>query len=154
MGLMTAVNAVTGLLVQRFWGRRVDRFGSYPVLAVTMAAVASLPILYAITPTYWLALGFEVISGVAWSGYALANLNYAIEIAPEEERARYTSIANAAAGVGAFLGPLAAATLLTFMEPQVILFISGAIRFASSFAVRLARPPLSAPPVATPAAPA
>ncbi|MGH9173217.1 MAG: MFS transporter, partial [Vicinamibacterales bacterium] len=155
MGLMTAVNAVTGLLIQRFWGRRVDRFGSYPVLAVTMASVASLPVLYAITPTYWFALGFEVISGVAWSGYHLANLNYALEIAPAEERARYTSIGNAAAGVGAFLGPLVAALLLTFLEPQIILFISGAVRLSSFLAVRLAKPPREAiAAVVPPAAPA
>ncbi|MEX1157370.1 MAG: MFS transporter [Thermomicrobiales bacterium] len=149
IGLMTAVNAVTGLLIQRFWGRRVDRFGSFPVLGVTMAAVSSLPVLYAITPTYWFALGFEVISGVAWAGYALANLNYAIEIAPVEERARYTSVGNAAAGVGAFLGPLVAALLLVVVEPQIVLFLSGAIRLSAFFAVRLARPPAHAP-LATP----
>jgi MFS family permease len=145
IGLMTAVNAVTGLLIQRFWGRRVDRFGSYPVIAVTMAAVSSLPVLYAITPTYWFALGFEVISGVAWAGYALANLNYAIEIAPAEERARYTSVGNAAAGVGAFLGPLVAALLLAFLEPQIVLFLSGAIRFTAFLSVRFARPPAHVP---------
>jgi MFS family permease len=151
IGLMTAVNAVTALLIQRFWGRRVDRFGSYPVIAVTMAAVSSLPVLYALTPTYWLGLGFEVISGVAWAGYALANLNYAIEIAPPEERAHYTSVSNAAAGAGAFLGPLAAAALLTFLDPQIVLILSGAIRFSAFLSVRFARPPAS-PSIATPAA--
>ncbi|HEX5165404.1 MAG TPA: MFS transporter [Thermomicrobiales bacterium] len=141
IGLMTAVNATTGLLIQRFWGRRVDRFGSYPVIAVTMAAVSSLPVLYALTPTYWLGLGFEVISGVAWAGYALGNLNYAIEIAPAEDRARYTSVGNAAAGIGSFLGPLVAALLLTFLEPRVLLILSGAIRFSAFLSVRFARPP-------------
>jgi MFS family permease len=141
IGLMAAVNAVTALLVQRFWGRRVDRFGSFPVIATTMAAVSSLPVLYALTPTYWLALGFEVISGVAWAGYALANLNYAIEIAPAEERAHYTSVSNASAGAGAFLGPLAAASMLAFLDPKVVLLISGAIRFSAFLSVRFAKPP-------------
>ncbi len=145
IGLMTAVNAVTGLLIQRFWGRRIDRFGSFPVIAVTMAAVSSMPVLYAITPSYWFALGFEVISGVAWAGYALGNLNYAIEIAPPEERARYTSIGNASAGIGAFAGPLVAALLLVFLEPKIVLFISGAIRFSAFLSVRFARPPATAP---------
>jgi MFS family permease len=144
IGLMTAVNATTGLLIQRFWGRRVDRFGSYPVIAVTMASVSSLPVLYALTPTYWLGLGFEVISGVAWAGYALGNLNYAIEIAPPEERARYTSVGNAAAGIGSFLGPLVAALLLAFLEPRVLLILSGVIRFGAFLSVRFARPPARA----------
>jgi len=144
IGLMAAVNAVTALLVQRFWGRRVDRFGSFPVIATTMAAVSSLPVLYALTPTYWLALGFEVISGVAWAGYALANLNYAIEIAPAEDRAHYTSVSNAAAGAGSFLGPLAAAAMLTFLEPEILLILSGVIRFAAFLSIRFARPPAQA----------
>ena len=140
--LMTAVNAVTGLLIQRFWGRRVDRFGSFLVIAVTMAAVSSLPILYAMTPSYWFALGFEVLSGIAWAGYALANLNFAIEIAPAEKCARYTSVGNAAAGVGAFIGPLVAALLLTFLDPQIILVLSEVIRFTAFLSVRFARPPV------------
>lgn len=151
IGLMTAVNAVTGLSIQRFWGRRVDRLGAYQTLLITTFMVTWLPVLYALTPTYWLALAFEVLSGVGWAGYALGSLNYAIEVAPQEERARYQSIANAAGGVGVFLGPLLAAALLAFLTPQVVLMLAGAVRLASVFLTRLARPSGAAePPVAAP----
>jgi hypothetical protein len=140
IGLMTAVNAVIGLTAQRFWGRRVDRYGAFGVVSITMLGVSSLPVLYAITPTYWFALGFEVISGIAWAGYALGNLNYALEVAPDHERARYSSIASAAAGVGAFAGPLTAAALLSFLEPRAVLFIAGGVRLSAFAAVQFARP--------------
>lgn len=155
IGIMTATSAIVGLFAQRFWGRRVDRIGSFSVVSVAMLGVSSLPILYALTPTYWFALGFEVISGVAWAGYALGNLNYALDIAPERERARYTSIASAAAGIGAFAGPLAAAGLLTVLEPRMVLFVAGAVRVSAFVAVRFAKPNVSgASDVATTAGPA
>jgi sugar phosphate permease len=140
IGLMTATGAIVGLLAQRFWGRRVDRLGAYSVVSVSMIGVSSLPVLYALTPTYWFALAFEVVSGIAWAGYALGNLNYALEIAPAHERARYSSISSAAAGVGAFAGPLTAAGLLSFLDARTVLFMAGAIRLSAFVAVRFARP--------------
>jgi MFS family permease len=152
MGLMTAVNSVVALSIQRFWGRRVDRLGAYQTVIICTFIVSWLPVLYALTPTYWLALLFEVVSGIGWAGYALGSLNYAIEVAPQEERARYQSIANAAGGIGVFLGPLVAAALLSFLAPQVVLLLAGAVRFASIPATRLARPgSIPAPAVVPPA---
>jgi MFS family permease len=150
MGLMTAVNSVVALSIQRFWGRRVDRLGAYGTVVVCTFIVSWLPVLYALTPTYWLALLFEVVSGVGWAGYALGSLNYAIEVAPHEERARYQSIANAAGGVGVFLGPLVAAALLSFLAPQVVLLLAGGVRLAAVFATRLAKPDAAHSPVLVP----
>jgi MFS family permease len=139
MGLTSAVNAIVALSVQRFWGRRVDRAGAYPVLRVSIIAVSALPVLYALTPTYWLALGFEVLSGVGWSGYALGNLNFAMELAPTEQRARYAAIGNAAAGVGAFLGPLTAALLAAFLPVRAVLIGAGLVRLLAALVMRSAR---------------
>ena len=139
MGVTTAVNAIVALSVQRFWGRRVDRAGAYSVLRICTVAVSALPVLYALTPTYWFALGFEVLSGVGWSGYALGNLNFAMEVAPVAQRARYAAVANAAAGVGAFLGPLTAALLVTFLPVRLVLISAGLVRLAAALALRAAR---------------
>lgn len=140
LGVMAAVNAIVGISVQRWWGRRVDRIGSYPVLMVTMLTVSSLPVLYALTPTFWLALAFEVVSGIGWSGYAVGNLNYAMEVAPAQERVRYTAVANAAAGLGAFVGPLTAAGLLMVVDPRVVLLVAGGVRVLAAVSLRLAKP--------------
>ncbi len=140
LGVMAAVNAIVGISVQRWWGRRVDRIGSYPVLMVTMLTVSSLPVLYALTPTFWLALAFEVVSGIGWSGYAVGNLNFAMEVAPAHERVRYTAVANAAAGLGAFVGPLTAAGLLVFVDPRIVLLVAGVVRVLAAVSLRLAKP--------------
>lgn len=145
IGIMTAVNALVAISIQRFWGRRVDRVGSFNTLQITTLTVATLPLLYALTPTYWLALLFEVVSGVGWAGYALGNVNYALEVASHEERTRYTSIANAAAGIGVFLGPLTAAALLALLDPRYVLGLAAAVRFIAFGALRFARPPQPAP---------
>jgi MFS family permease len=139
-GIMGAVNAVVALSIQRFWGRRIDRFGAYGVVRACVVTVSTLPVLYALAPSYWFALAFEVISGIGWAGYAAGSLNFAIEVAPERERARYSAVANAAAGVGAFLGPLTGALLTLALPDRAILVIAGCVRLAAFFLMRLCRP--------------
>lgn len=140
IGLQGAVSALIAIGVQRWWGRRVDRDGAYNVLRVCIVAVATLPPLYAIAPTYWFGLGYEVIAAIGWSGYALANLNFAVQLAPEEERARYIAVNNAAAGVGSFLGPLTGAALAGVLPVEAVLFLAGAVRLTAFIALRFARP--------------
>jgi MFS family permease len=129
----------------------VDRLGSFSVAAVSTVAVASLPVLYGVTPTYWLGLGFEIVSGIGWAGYALGNLNYALEVAPPHERTHYSAVVNAAAGVGSFIGPLLAALMLVFMGPRIVLILAGVVRLSAFFALQLARPAhsLAGDPVAS-----
>jgi MFS family permease len=150
-GIMGAVNALTAISVQRFWGRRVDRLGAYGVVRICLIVVSTLPVLYAIAPTYWLAIGFEVVSGIGWAGYAIGSLNFALECAPERERARYSAVANAAAGAGAFLGPLVAAGLDVLLVDRSILILAGGVRLAAFFLMRLSRPqpePVTGPAIA------
>ena len=70
----------------------------------------------------------------------LADFNYPLEIAPPEERTRFSAIASAAAGVGSFIGPLIAAVLLQFLDPRPVLLIAGAIRGVSLILIQLTRP--------------
>src|SRR5438874_1689322 len=53
IGLQGGENAIVAFSIQRFWGRRVDRFGSFGVLRVCIVTVSTLPVLYALIPTYW-----------------------------------------------------------------------------------------------------
>jgi MFS family permease len=140
IGLQGAVSAGIAILCQRWWGRRVDRFGSYGVLLICTVAVSTLPPLYAVAPTYWFGLGYEVIAAIGWSGYALGSLNFAVELAPDEERSHYTAVNNAAAGMGAFLGPLTGAALAGVISVEMVLFIAGGVRLLSFVALRFARP--------------
>jgi MFS family permease len=139
IGLQSAENALIALSIQRFWGRRIDRFGSFGVLRWCIVIVSTLPVLYALTPTYWFGLLFEIISGIGWAGFALGSLNFALELAPERERARYSALANAAGGLGAFAGPLVTAILVSFLPVRVILVLAGVVRLSAFFVMRLAR---------------
>jgi MFS family permease len=140
IGLQGGLSAIVAISCQRWWGRRVDSFGSYGVLRGCTVAVSTLPALYAVAPTYWFGLGYEVIAAIGWSGYALGSLNFACELAPDRERARYTAINNAAAGIGAFLGPLTGALLAGTMPVRAVLLIAAGVRLLSFFALRFARP--------------
>lgn len=140
IGIQGGLSAVVAIACQRWWGRRVDRYGAYSVLLICTVAVSALPPLYAVAPTYWFGLGYEVLAAIGWSGYALGNLNFAVELAPDEERTRYVAVNNAAAGLGAFLGPLTGALLAGVLSVELVLFIAGGVRLLSFVALRLASP--------------
>lgn len=140
IGIQGALSAVVAIACQRWWGRRVDRFGSHGVLLVCTVAVASLPPLYAVAPTYWFGLGYEVLASIGWSGYALGSLNRAVELAPDDERDHYLAVNNAAAGVGAFLGPLTGAALAGVLPVEAVLFLAGGVRLVSFAVLRFTLP--------------
>lgn len=140
IGLQGALSAVIAIGCQRWWGRRVDRYGSFGVLLVCTVAVAMLPPLYAVAPTYWFGLGYEVLASIGWSGYALGSVNFAVQLAPDDERSQYVAVNNAAAGIGAFLGPLTGALLVGVVSVEAVLFLAGGVRLLSLLALSRARP--------------
>jgi MFS family permease len=85
-----AANISTILLI-RYWGHIIDKYGNKPVMNICCALILTLPILWLfVTPqSYLLILPINLFSGILWSGYELVTINLSIWLAPEKNRSIY-----------------------------------------------------------------
>lgn len=109
LALFSIISGSMNLVMLPFWGRMIDRFGNRPVLAIDMAAIGLLPLLWLFaTPQNLVPIWIDaVLTGIFWSGFTLANFNIILASAPEEDRTAYLGAQNVAVGVSAFVAALA-----------------------------------------------
>ncbi len=86
--LNQAVFMVAPILVLRWWGRMSDRYGNRAVLVATSCVIPILPLLWMPTTRYAWLMALQVLSGVIWSGFSLAAMNFLFDSVPSAVRAR------------------------------------------------------------------
>jgi MFS family permease len=96
-GGLSAVRVLTAGM----WGRVIDRFGVRPVLTACSLGIVTVPVLW-LFPTAghaWPYLGADILlSGVLWSGHALATFSLPFVSAPRASRPFYLAAFSTAAG--------------------------------------------------------
>jgi MFS family permease len=115
IGLVTVVNAVANLLIQRQVGRLSDKWGNRGVMIFFMLLIPLVPVVWGIwVGAYWQAILVEAFSGMLWGSFDLLNFNTLLQKTPQEQRARFSafyqivvtlSLAGGAA-LGSYLFPL------------------------------------------------
>jgi MFS family permease len=84
------------------WGRLIDSIGIQRVLRVTglMCALVPAPYLFISSPiAVWLC---NFYSGVAWSGFNIANFSYLLHLSEKDKTDHYIAFAAAATAIGTF----------------------------------------------------
>ena len=98
----------------------------------TGCTIPVLPIIWYFVNSAWQAIPINIIGGILWAGYSLAGFNLLLEIAPAEQRPRYSALYQiavaASTAVGASLGGLVADA----WGIPVVFLLSGIGRFAAS----------------------
>jgi MFS family permease len=134
------VAAGTGVLIQRRWGWLADNHGASRVLLLGGIGAGIVPALWALTPTYWLGFGIEVIAAAAWPGHTMGLTLRSVELAEHEaDRPNLLAWTSLAQGTGAFFSPLIASVLVGVTGAVPLLFASAAIRLGATAV--LAAPP-------------
>jgi MFS family permease len=147
----------------RFWGRVADRYGNRFVLSLTGVGVVLVPLPWLLSQRFEYVLGFQVFSGLWWSGFQLGVANFIFDAVTPGRRARCVAYHNtlmhgavlAGATVGGLLAPRLPALLpyagaLGLVSGLQVLFaLSSLLRagFVAAFiaAVREVRPVEPAP---------
>jgi len=114
--------AIFRVLAAPVWGRAVDRVGARPVLVACSFGIALIPILW-LFPTpemLWPILMEIVVSGMLWSGHAVAAFGLPLAVAPVKHRALHLAAFAAAGGV-AFAAASATAGLVAQALPEHVL---------------------------------
>jgi MFS family permease len=100
------------VLVLRFLGHRIDRFGSLPtirgsillftgVLAVWFAMAAEV-----IDPSWGLVLFLNFTGGIAVAAFNMANLHLAMAVVPESGKNHFFAVTTVVTGLGLALVPV------------------------------------------------
>lgn len=115
VALTNTVATIGGLTTIRLWGSLCDRFGSKPVLYVTLAFAANIPLIYVFTDRQnivWVAMVMQGLSGVAWAGISLAASNLLLKISPREQNSIYLSTFGALSGLATAMAPILSGFIL------------------------------------------
>lgn len=88
------------------WRVAAARFGPRPMLALSGAAIAAVPVFWYATDDLAVIAGAQVLGGVAWAGYELTALQLLMGDAPEDATVEFYSLASAMSGVTQVAGAL------------------------------------------------
>ena len=129
LGLFVLAAAVATLVSSPVWGRVADWSSRRVLVVATLAGAAALALAALAPPALLPAV--LVLLLVAHQGLRLGRKTHLVDMAPRDDRAAYTAIANTAAGVlllaGGGFGWLAAAT-----GPAVVLAVMAAMALAAA----------------------
>lgn len=155
IGLYTNMGMLASLYCVRFWGQLTDRFGNKPVLSVATFAKAIFPFLWVFaSPTRYIYLGLVHLVRAFNSAQKLAELNMALKLSPEEDKAAYLSGYRALTRLCSAVSPMiggALATviagaalelpLLTLRGLHFMFILSGILRLSSLLPFKAIREP-------------
>ena len=140
------VGGVVGVFAQPRWGRLGDRAGAMRILLLCGVGSAVIPALWALTPTYWLGFGIDLVAFIVWPGHLLGLTLRGVELAEtEHDRPTMLGWTNLAQGAGACLSPLIASSVVGVTGVAAVLGLSAALRLAGTLSVADYRPRRRAP---------
>jgi MFS family permease len=135
-GLIAVAAALTGLVVQRRWGRLADEKGARTILLIAGIGAAMVPTLWGLVPVYWLGIGIEIIAASVWPGHLLGLTLRSMELATDDaERPTLLAWTNLAQGTGAAISPFVASALIGLTGPEPLLFAAGAFRLTGTLLI-------------------
>jgi MFS family permease len=135
------------MVMQLFWGRAIDRFGSRPVTVLNFALVGIMPLLWLFaTPSFRLPIwGDALMNGLVWSGASLGLWGLLLDLADDpSHRESYFAIYSAVTGLGAFAASMLSGVIAqalqgfhvtiagrTFINYHVMFLAAGLFRFVT-----------------------
>ena len=104
ISLYSSAAALIAILLNKSWGKVIDRFGCKPVIGFTAFGIAMIPLFWFIPRQGHLnILIFESIySGFLWAGFNLAAFNIPIANSPKQGRTVYLAMFSVVTGLSFF----------------------------------------------------
>lgn len=131
--IIILAGSVFSLVVMELLGKFADRYGNYEVIRISSILMPFLPILWILHPSpIYLVLVPAAVSGIAWAGYHLSEINFIYDNVSQQKRGIAVSYYNLFSGIGMFIGAGIGALLIKYLKvdfivPIFAIFIMGAI---------------------------
>lgn len=118
----TAAVVVMQFFTLTTWGRWGDAFGNRMVLTVTGYLIPVLPILWLLSTNFWWIVVFQLLSGVAWSGFHLSAGNFLYDTVPRGRRSMFVAVHSTMSSIGMFVGAMVGGYLSTHLSAHAQIF--------------------------------
>ncbi len=143
IGVTTAINSISALVGQRWWGRRYARLGDMGIFRISGLIIPILPLIWAVIQEPWQVGIINSIGGFVWAGYTLAQFNLLLSMTPDRGRERYVALYQTAVFFAAFVGPLIGASLVSLLGYRLMFVLSaiGRLMAMALFIQLMARRP-------------
>jgi MFS family permease len=129
IGILATVSAIGGVGGQIVAGPLAERIGSERMLRWSLFVIPTLPLMWVFASEPWHAAIPNLVGGVVWAGFHLAEFNLLLEYAPERNLARYAAAHQATLLFATLLGPLIGTLIVAEWGIPAVLVVSGIGRF-------------------------
>jgi MFS family permease len=127
------VASLCSFVVQRRWGRIAHRHGPERMLFISGLGTAIVPLLWALTPVYWIGFFAEVIAAGSWPGHMLGLTIRSVDLAENKAtRPQMFAWTSLAQGAGASGSPLVASVVVAYTGTIPILSVAAVFRLGAS----------------------
>lgn len=138
---IVVAGSITGFMSSAWWGHLGDRVGNQAVVRWTAAAVAGLPVLWALVPhPLWLGV-LNVAGAFAWAGLNLSAANFLYDAVSPPKRHTCLAYFNLMNGAGIALGAAGGGLLVEYLPPGgagtsyvLVFLVSGVLRGCAALA--------------------
>jgi MFS family permease len=131
IGILATVSAVGGVAGQVVAGPMAEKFGSERLLRWSLFVIPTLPIMWVFASEPWHAAIPNLVGGVFWAWFHLAEFNLLLEYAPERNISRYAAAHQATLLFATLVGPLIGTAIVAQWGIEAALVTSGVGRFAA-----------------------
>lgn len=144
VGVTTLVASLTSLPAQRWFGQLNDRWGPRRIQLLTGFLIPALPLAWIFTTAAWHTIPIQIASGVLWAGFNLASFNFLLNLAPPEQRARFSALNQVAIALSSAVGAALGGVIAGQFGYHAVFLLSGVGRILSMVVfIRFVHQPIS-----------
>lgn len=148
--VFTVYTSLLSMISLPLWGYIGDKFGNKPIIVISTAGVALLPLIWDFTTSKHLLMAYLIVtfintaSGVFWAGVGLGQFNLLIASTPMKNKSVYVGAWSAVVGLAGGVAPILSGILMTAFKPvhfivsdilignyQIVFFINTIFRFVA-----------------------
>lgn len=138
LGIMIMAFALAQFLAAPLMGSLADRYGRRPFVLLSLAAFAAANVGFLLASSITAFTLVRALEGALTAGLFPAAMGIVADVAPEDERGRWTGLVMAGYGAGFILGPVLGGLLydgLGFAAPFIASALMAALAFVVAFFV-------------------
>lgn len=127
--ILGALASLAALLTMPLWGYLDDKYGSKPLMMISVFGTALLPLGWVFVRAGHMQLGLPILAlnhlagGLFWGGVGLTQFNMLIAGTPSERRSVYLGAISAVTGLAGGLAPVVGGVLMEWLRPVDVIVI-------------------------------